>query len=169
MKANLNILVDIGSEFIECEGGTENCISVSISDEIQNSLKWNIKNEVLKQISETQINAIRNEITEYVLNNIKSFILGKFDSEFNDIKFKDRGVMLDAKTYIVNKLKSEIDSYDSAKKVKTIAEEYSKSIKERYDVVFASTFLDKIMKCGLLKDDRIADLLKIDNKNGDPS
>lgn len=164
MKANLNVVVDLGDEFIECEGGSEECISVSISEAVQDSLRYSLKNEILKNLSKEELSNIRKEIREYVLKNIESFVRGAIDSELKSLKIKSNDYyeyndMIDASTYIKNNLEKAIKNSDTSHTVKSIAEKYVETIKERYDMVFASTLLDKMLKSNLLKDDCISTLL----------
>lgn len=163
MDANLNIKLDLGDEFVECDGGTENCMSISISEAIKDSIKYTLKNEILTKISKEMIESIRKDIYEYVTSNIKTFVIGAMDSELKTLKIKSGSYTSDplvsANDFIKTMLEREIKNSDSARMVKAIASDYVTTLKERFDVVFVTTLMDKMLKVGLLKDDRVASLL----------
>lgn len=158
MKIPMNLTIDLGENFIECgECGTE----YSISEYLETEIKYNIKNAVLSQISNDITDKIKDEIKNNVLSQVKSYTLGVLETELKTLKIREyRGDReIDATAYITARLIREIQDTDVTKMVKTTAENYVKSIKERYDIVFASTLIDKMLKANLLNDDRVATLL----------
>lgn len=159
----ITVNLDLGDEFIECENGSEYCTSISIGEALSDAIKYSVKTEVLKNISEDVKEEIRRQtelaIKEEVKSTIKAVIMNELISLKINTGYRKNEKTIPAKDFIIDKLEDCIKSSDVGASIRKIAEDYTASIRERFDVVFASTLLDKMMKAGLLKDDRISSLL----------
>lgn len=159
--ANLQLNLDLGDIFMECEAGTEDCSSLSIAEALKDEIVCEAKKKVLGLIKEDARNEIVNQVTKCVKDEIVSTVKAMISIEFQTLKVKPRHhTETPAKDYIIHKLEEEILSSNISDIVNKVTKNYVDTIKERFDVVFASTLLDKMMKANLLKDDRIASLLK---------
>lgn len=162
--ASINLKLDLGNMFVECEGGTDDCLSISIADALKDELIRSVKHDVFSKISADLEQQLSDAVITCIRKEVEVFVSATLSSLITNLKVKGRydSDEKDAKQYLKEQLEKEILDHKCGAIVSKTAKEYAETIKERYDVVFASTLLDKMMKANLLKDDRIASLLTTD-------
>jgi hypothetical protein len=165
---NIKLEIDASDIFAEseskCENGCGN--SQSLTDVVKEEIVYRIKDIILKQISEDAKKEIQKQVIEQVELAMKFQISGVIASVLQEIKIKshNESKMLSVKEFVEERTNYYVDDRSITQYIKTCADNYSKSTKERYDVLFATTLLQKMRQAGLLKDDRIEELLLIEPK-----
>lgn len=158
---NIKVEIDASGLFAEGESRCENgCGDTrSIKDIIRDEIIYTTKTQVLKEVSKDSIDAIKKSVSEAVRSAIEFTINGAITSEMSRLQPVLNGKPVDLSTFISTNFYSILSSRDFSSDLKKAVDNYVKTLKERYDIAFASTLLAKMKESGLLKDERIAELL----------
>jgi hypothetical protein len=164
----IKIEVDTDGIFDNKEGcSNENCGNgqQSLTELIKSLVIYETKNAILKKISDDAKLEMQKQAAEAVNGAMKFHIEQTITSTISNLEvssYYQSSKKTSIQEYIKERLEKEITSYQVEHVIKKIAENYTTTIKERYDRLFASQFLDKIMKAGLLKDEAISKLLLVE-------
>jgi len=166
---SLKIELDLNDIFPEPEhcNGEGGCTIQSIGESIRENITWSIKNKIMDDIRDSIQAEVTKVVKDHIEQSMKIQVKAIAETYTVNSKFKFGYQDEHEKTFaewLHECFRDEARRYNIGDFVKREADRYAKTIKERFDVVFASTLLDKMMKADLLKDDRISKLLLDDKK-----
>ncbi|MCW8966397.1 MAG: hypothetical protein OQK82_06905 [Candidatus Pacearchaeota archaeon] len=150
------------NEFIEYDSELGPDCTATIKEAIIDNIVFECKTAILKIVKEKTVELVNSKIKEYINTRLDGIIDGIFSTEYSKIKIKSncKGVQdTSAEEYIIEKIERCIKAKQIDILACDTATNYAKKIEERYDKLFASQLLDKMMKANLLKDNTISQLL----------
>lgn len=128
--------------------------SMIVAD-LKNKFKDELMREARDRISERSIDIAKESMNEMIENASEKKYLFKVD-------YHDEGLTVDE--FIKGRIKTVVDN-NIKDMVEIKAKRLIDELRKRYDMAFAAFIVDNMKRRNLLKDDKIAELLK-DNPNG---
>lgn len=152
----LNVTVDLEDLFLE---DSEDNIAEAVKRELVNSVVFETKEQVKKQINDMLDTCVRETITNKIGVLTNKIMLQKFDE--NAMIMTDRYTKEEKpiKDFVSKKFAENFANYSMADIIKRECERIANELKKRYDMQFAALIVDNLRKQRLLSDDRIAELL----------
>lgn len=128
----------------------KNHITGEVSRKIFDSIKEKTKTEYIKQVGDSIRKVLDEKIKKCVDDLIKKGTIMHYGTEE---KIED---------YIKNKFDDSSQSrWSPQAQIKILAEDFTKELKVRYDLAFATQIVTKLAEKGLLKDDKLKKLLEL--------
>jgi uncharacterized protein YaaW (UPF0174 family) len=154
----VKIVIDIEDFYIDERGDIEPALKEFIIRKSVARIKESIEDRIKNQVYEEIKCLVNNLLTKEINEKIKHFILeGKTKSR------KNSGIEVS----IEDRLREDFEydsGYSSMKEfVKSLAVNFSKEMKNRYDLLFASQLVAKMSNSGMLKED-VAKILLTNNE-----
>jgi hypothetical protein len=160
--------------------GIKMTVDVDLSDDVDDSdtleegLKKSIISSVLFAIEKKMSGKIDEEIVRCVKSTVETVLLKKISGEvarlieLGEIKTPYSNDRISIVDYIRGQFEENSGWKNADEKIKCIATAWGKELLNRYDRLFAIHLVEQMRKNGLLKEDCIAGLLKIEDiKKGD--
>jgi hypothetical protein len=152
----MKFTVDLDDFYLDSESGA-----------IEEELKKHIISSVVSQIEKNIAKKIDDEIARCVKHTVENVCLKKISGEVARIIEIGEVTFDRKKTTIEDVVKSIFESNigynNTLEKIKEIAKKWGDEIKMRYDRLFAIHIVEQMKKNDLLKEEKIAELLKIED------
>lgn len=158
----MKIEIDLKEIFTEGDEESSESIQEALKTSIIYEVVGKIESEYKEQIDE-QIRKIADERVKELFDEVykKEFEKQLFETEIKESSYNNEP-KVPFKVFIKNKIQSLcIGSYDNITEIiNSVASKKAKEIRDKYDLLFASQIVNKISEQGLLKDEKLKELLK---------
>ena len=165
----MNIKVSIDTDDIFDEDGScsnESCErgQLSLTAMIKDADIYETKNAILKQISDQSKVEMQTQAAAATLDAMKFHISQTIASTVSNLRLKSyfSSEQISVSDYIKERVEKDLTGRNFPDIIEKVTREYTATIKERYDRLFAAQLLDKLMKAGLIKDEAISKILTIE-------
>lgn len=126
----------------------------TLSQEIQHSIKLDVKQQILANIKETSQLAITKAVQDSIESGldatVQAFITASLEDENFKVKYYGRDELKSMKDILEQKLRDSVKNADVARFVKKQLDDSYNLLKRRYDLEFASQFLAKLKENNML-------------------
>jgi len=157
----IDIKVNCDDVFVEGDCENENCErGGTLTQLLKEAVVSETVHKLTQQVSDATKKAITNEALERIKKKVDVIVdvkVSEISSEY--IIKKGYGSNQTLIEYISNEIEHRVSAQNFSRMIDDVCTGYVKTIKERFDKLFAAQLIDKMMKANLLKDDRIAQLL----------
>lgn len=144
--------------------------------DLEPSLKKYIINEVVRKIEEKNRSIINNEINRIINKKVDDVIIPKINDIISEIMKQEKIYIsytgynkdneeITIEEYIKKKFLKDSGWDNPKESIEILAKQFSKELKDRYDIMFASHIVSKINEVGLLKEGAEKILLENNGKD----
>lgn len=160
----MKITVDIDDLYVE-DGTITEQLKRTIVYEAVTKIKSGIRDECKMAIE----NAVADEVTRHIQHEIAHTITAMSKDSIIRNRRKGGGAYpgqenLNIEEYVRQEIAMLGDDIAIRRKLEAIAKEFTVGLKRRYDLAFASSIVSSMANAGLLKDERLLELLETNNK-----
>lgn len=158
MKVELEIsLEDVFDEAVLDEISLKESFTRIVKASVLSEMREKFKEDIIKEISGSVSERIGEIAKDASMELIRNAENGEYEFKIGYSKQR-----MTVKEYVIMKMQEYINNQiDNT--VKKKAEDFVKEARKRYDMAFAAFIVDNMKKQNLLKDERLAELLKDNN------